>query len=168
MKGRMDCKRTGGKVEAKPEEKESGEYRRGGRKPELKHGGAVKGEKPKMRPDRRARGGALSASSAKHPYSDGKSGPPVDRTPYKRGGAIHGEKEAEAEEDERASGGRLTTEERNALPEKTFALPGRRYPIPDASHGRNALARVSQHGTSEEKAKVRAAVHRKFPGIGEK
>ena len=106
MKGRMDCKRAGGKVEAKPEEKESGEYRRGGRKPELKHGGAVKGERPKMRMDRRARGGALSAHSAKNPYSDGNSKPPADRTPYKRGGAIKGEKEAEEEEDELASGGR--------------------------------------------------------------
>ena len=127
----------------------------------------MKGEKPKARMDRRARGGALSAHSAKNPYSDGNAKPPADRTPYKRGGAIHGEKEAEEEEDERASGGRLTTKERNALPDTTFALPGRRYPLPDASHGRNALARVSQHGTPEEKAKVRAAVHRKFPGISE-
>lgn len=47
-----------------------------------------------------------------------------------------------------------------------FALPGGRYPINDANHARNALARVAQHGTPEEKAKVRAAVHRKYPGIG--
>jgi hypothetical protein len=60
---------------------------------------------------------------------------------------------------------KLTGKERSNLPAKSFALPGGRFPINDASHGRNALARVSQHGTSEEKAKVRAAVHRKFPQI---
>lgn len=61
---------------------------------------------------------------------------------------------------------KLTTGRRNALPESTFALSGRRYPIEDASHARNALARVSQHGTPAEKAKVKAAVHRRYPGIG--
>ncbi|QEO17602.1 hypothetical protein [Acetobacter vaccinii] len=39
---------------------------------------------------------------------------------------------------------RLTTEERNALPDEAFALPGRRYPIPDAAHARDALARASE------------------------
>jgi hypothetical protein len=61
---------------------------------------------------------------------------------------------------------KLSAAARHALPKKDFALGGGRYPIEDASHARNALARVSQHGTSEEKAKVRAAVHRKYPGIG--
>lgn len=61
---------------------------------------------------------------------------------------------------------KLTSKARNKLKSGSFALPGRRYPINDKSHARNALARVSQHGTSEEKSKVRAAVHRKFPGIG--
>lgn len=62
---------------------------------------------------------------------------------------------------------RLTYKERKNLPSSTFVEPGKRkYPIPDAAHGRNALARVSQHGSPAEKAKVRAAVHRKFPGIG--
>jgi hypothetical protein len=62
---------------------------------------------------------------------------------------------------------KLTAKKRKALKTGTFALSGRRYPIPDASHARNALARVSQNGTPAEKAKVRAAVHRKFPGIGQ-
>ena len=53
----------------------------------------------------------------------------------------------------------LTTKGRNALATGSFALPGRRYPIPDRSHGANALARVAQHGTPEEKATVRAKVH---------
>lgn len=72
----------------------------------------------------------------------------------------------------------LTAADRQSLPKSDFALPGKgsgpkgagsgSYPIPDASHARNALARVSQHGTSAEKAQVRAAVHSKFPGIGAK
>jgi len=61
---------------------------------------------------------------------------------------------------------KLTSKRRNALPKDDFALPGRKYPIEDANHARNALARVSQHGTPSEKAKVRAKVHRKYPGIG--
>lgn len=60
---------------------------------------------------------------------------------------------------------RLTSQERNDLPAKDFAGPDRSYPINDMSHARNALARVSQHGYPELKAKVRAAVHRKFPEI---
>jgi len=60
---------------------------------------------------------------------------------------------------------RLKASTRNALPAKSFAGPDRSYPVEDASHARNALARVSQHGTADLKAKVRAAVHRKFPGI---
>ena len=70
----------------------------------------------------------------------------------------------------------LSTAQRKKLPSKSFALPGKgegphgkgagSYPIPDASHARNALARVAQHGSSAEKAKVRAKVHAKYPGIG--
>jgi len=48
-------------------------------------------------------------------------------------------------------------------------MPAKRaYPLEDASHARNALARVSQHGSPSEKAKVRAAVKRKYPGIKQK
>jgi hypothetical protein len=60
----------------------------------------------------------------------------------------------------------LTTEQRNNLSNKQFAVPGRHYPINDANHARNALARVSQFGSEREKALVRAAVSRKYPGIG--
>jgi hypothetical protein len=63
---------------------------------------------------------------------------------------------------------KLTAATRNALPGNVFALPGRRYPLNDASHARNALSRVSQFGSPAEKSTVRAAVHRKFPGIGKK
>lgn len=72
--------------------------------------------------------------------------------------------------------GKLSAGQRQHLKRSQFALPGKgegpkgagsgSYPIPDASHARNALARVSQHGSPEEKAKVQAAVHNKFPGIG--
>lgn len=60
----------------------------------------------------------------------------------------------------------LTTKGREHIKAKNFALPGRRYPIQDIEHARNALARVAQNGTPSEVAKVRAAVHRKFPSIG--
>jgi hypothetical protein len=61
---------------------------------------------------------------------------------------------------------KLTAKRRNALPAKSFAGPDRSYPINDMSHARNALSRVSQFGTSGLKARVRAAVHRKFPELG--
>ena len=63
---------------------------------------------------------------------------------------------------------KLTTEQRKKIPGGEFAGPHRSYPIEDANHARNALARVSQHGSPALKAKVRAAVHRKYPGIGKK
>lgn len=63
---------------------------------------------------------------------------------------------------------KLTTKARKAIPSKEFALPGRRYPIEDKAHARNALARVSQFGSSAEKAKVRGAVHEKYPSMGDR
>lgn len=61
---------------------------------------------------------------------------------------------------------RLSYQERKDLPASEFVFPETRdYPIPDEAHGRDALARVSANGTPEQKAKVRAAVHRKFPDI---
>ena len=59
----------------------------------------------------------------------------------------------------------LTAARRNKLPASTFAGPDRSYPINDMSHARNALARASQNAGPELKAKIRAKVHRKFPGI---
>jgi hypothetical protein len=60
---------------------------------------------------------------------------------------------------------KLTAKARKKIPTKDFAGPDRSYPIEDKSHARNALARVSQHGSPALKAKVKAKVHRKFPGI---
>jgi hypothetical protein len=63
----------------------------------------------------------------------------------------------------------LSTKDRKKLGKKSFALPGqRKYPIPDKPHARNALARVAQHGTPAEQKKVRAAVKKRFPSIGNK
>lgn len=60
---------------------------------------------------------------------------------------------------------KLTGAERDKLPSDDFALPGRHYPIHDENHARDALARVSEFGTSEEKRKVRAAVAMRYPHI---
>lgn len=63
---------------------------------------------------------------------------------------------------------KLTYEERKDLPSRDFVFPKeRKYPIPDADHARNALARVSANGTEYEKRKVCQAVARKFPKIHE-
>jgi hypothetical protein len=60
---------------------------------------------------------------------------------------------------------KLTTATRNKLPKGDFALPGRRYPIEDEAHARDALSRVSQNGTPVERATVRGKVLGRFPGI---
>ena len=58
---------------------------------------------------------------------------------------------------------KLTAAARKKISGKNFAGPDRSYPIEDASHARNALARAS--GKPIE-AKVRAKVHAKYPDIG--
>jgi len=152
MKGckeEREPRRHGGRTEKKGEKKH------------LRHGGEVKGHKPGHRLDKRARGGRMTPSE-----------------PLTGAGDVHGGVAAEKndrEEEDRNSGGRLTAAGRRKLPASDFALPGRgngnhgkgpgSYPIPDKSHARNALARVAQHGNPAEQARVRAAVHRKFPGI---
>lgn len=61
---------------------------------------------------------------------------------------------------------KLTTQQRKALPSKTFALPGRRFPIPDKAHavaaerlvGRSLKAgniTPSQAATVRRKAKAK-------------
>jgi hypothetical protein len=58
---------------------------------------------------------------------------------------------------------KLTTATRKKLPKSDFVVKGAgKYPIPDATHARDALARSS--GKSEHAAVV-AAVKRKFPKI---
>jgi hypothetical protein len=61
---------------------------------------------------------------------------------------------------------RLSTRKRKRLKSSSFALPkSRAYPINDKAHARNALARVSQHGTAKQKAQVRRAVALKYKSI---
>jgi hypothetical protein len=58
---------------------------------------------------------------------------------------------------------KLTYEERKKLPTGDFVFPKtRRYPIEDAAHARDALARSSG---KPEHAKVVAAVKRRYPEI---
>lgn len=60
----------------------------------------------------------------------------------------------------------LTARGRHQMDSSSFAIPGKRkYPIHDINHARLALAMVSKYGTPDEKAKVRAAVARKYPSI---
>lgn len=69
---------------------------------------------------------------------------------------------------------KLSTKQRKNLPKSDFVYPptksnpAGKYPIPDKSHAKDALARVAANGTPAQKAKVKAAVHKKFPSIGKK
>jgi len=70
----------------------------------------------------------------------------------------------------RGSSNVLSTADRKRLAPSSFAVPSKApgsgsYPIPDPSHARNALSRSSGKPIA---AQVRAAVHRKFPSIGQK
>jgi len=63
----------------------------------------------------------------------------------------------------------LSTEARDDLSKKQFALPKqKKYPIPDKTHGENALSRVSQFGTPAQRETVRSKVYSKFPGLKER
>jgi hypothetical protein len=152
-----------------------------------KRGGHVK---------KRAKGGAVEksvmgkgAAGKRHlehaDSADAKEGGEKGRR-YKAdgrpGGAPPKSRKLDAESgagDERyAGGGRLTARARQKLPRSDFALPGKgegpkgagsgSYPVPDAKHGRLALAMVSRHGSPAQKAAVRAKVHAKFPDIGQR
>lgn len=69
----------------------------------------------------------------------------------------------------------LSSKRRQSLKSSQFALPGKgegkggkgagSYPIPDASHARNALARAAQHASPAEQATIKRKVAAKFPGI---
>lgn len=60
---------------------------------------------------------------------------------------------------------RLTAARRKALPSKDFALGKGHYPIQDKGHAKAALSEVAQHGSPAQKARVRAAVHHKYPSM---
>lgn len=61
----------------------------------------------------------------------------------------------------------LSAKARRRLPDSAFAIPGeRKYPVHDAAHRRNALARVAQHGTPAQKRRVRRAVAKRAREAG--
>lgn len=69
----------------------------------------------------------------------------------------------------------LTAAGRDKIKQKNFAIPAGKsdtgegkYPIHDATHARNALSRVEQHGTPAEKAKVFAAIVKKYPELAQR
>lgn len=63
-------------------------------------------------------------------------------------------------------GKKLTAAGRKKMKPSSFGLPGKRkYPLDTKARARNALARVSQHGTPAEKAQVRRKVASKYPSI---
>lgn len=68
--------------------------------------------------------------------------------------------------------------ERQKLPSKEFALPGKgtgksgkgpgSYPVDTPKRAKAALGLVGMHGTPAEKATVRAKVKAEYPGIKQK
>jgi hypothetical protein len=70
----------------------------------------------------------------------------------------------------------LTAAKRKNLAKSSFAVPKGKgsnpgtdsYPVNDLAHAKNALSRVAQNGTPEEKRMVLAAVSRKFPALAKR
>ena len=64
---------------------------------------------------------------------------------------------------------KLTTATRKKLPQSTFALPGRRFPLEDKAHARDAKARASQsYNAGRLSAADKAKVDRKADAVLEK
>jgi septum formation inhibitor MinC len=66
---------------------------------------------------------------------------------------------------------KLKAKARAGLPKSTFAIPEKApgpgsYPLPDKGHGEAAL-RLLHNASPDEQKRIKAAVHRKFPDIGE-
>jgi len=59
---------------------------------------------------------------------------------------------------------KLTTAQRNALPDSAFAGPHRSYPVNDKAHAANAKARASQFASPGLKKKVDAKANKKLSG----
>ena len=63
---------------------------------------------------------------------------------------------------------KINASKRNSLPSSSFGMPGeRKYPMPDASHARNAKARASEMEhkgviSASTKAKIDAKADRKL------
>jgi hypothetical protein len=93
--------------------------------------------------------------------------PPSKKAPPKSKGKEEGEKKAAARM--RKAAAVLTQAKREKVKSKNFAVPKKggegKYPIPDATHARNALTRVRQFGSPSEKSKVYSAVAKKYPAL---
>lgn len=62
---------------------------------------------------------------------------------------------------------RLSAARRKKIPTSKFAIKrGRKYPINTRRRARTALGLVGMHGTAAQKRTVRAAVRRRYPGVG--
>lgn len=61
---------------------------------------------------------------------------------------------------------KLTSSQRKKLPSKTFAGPGRSFPIPDKKHAKAALMDINKKKglSSAQKAKIRAKATSKLKG----
>jgi len=67
---------------------------------------------------------------------------------------------------EKTNARRNTKTGRKKMSSKQFALPKqKKYRIDDLPHARNALARVSAHGSPSQKKAVRRAVTAKYPSL---
>lgn len=53
---------------------------------------------------------------------------------------------------------KLSAAARDKLPSKTFAGPGRSFPIPDKNHAKAALALI-RHAPASARPKIRARAH---------
>lgn len=111
-------------------------------------------------------------SGVPHNHSHDDSAPPLVGSDGEKAAQPDEEQEFDLLEDGEPEVGKavLSTGQRKKLSRSQFAIPEKApgsgsYPIPDETHARNALQRVSQFGSAEEKRRVRAAVRRKFPGI---
>ncbi len=59
---------------------------------------------------------------------------------------------------------KLTSKERNALPNKDFAGPHRSYPVEDAGHAKAAKARASEFASPSLEKKVDAKANKELHG----
>lgn len=74
-------------------------------------------------------------------------------------------KELEKEVEAIVTDAKLTTAARKKLKGGTFCGPNRSYPVPDRSHGANALARAKQYASPELYARIKGCVCRKYPTL---
>ncbi len=60
---------------------------------------------------------------------------------------------------------KLSSAERQDLPDSAFAGPGRTFPIHDENHAHAALTDVAKSGNAKLKRRVRMAVKYRYPNI---